>query len=97
MRVMYVSRKKAIEVIENSKGKFVTVCFIKRSNGEKRILNGRLSVSKGVKGVGFSFDPEEKGLIPIWDAQIREHRFVSKEAVLWVNFQQTHYIVKENV
>lgn len=67
---MYLDAKKAFEILTQYHERIVTVKFIKRTNGELRTLNGRLGVSKYVKGVGMSYDPKAKNLITIFDMRI---------------------------
>ena len=46
-----IYRKDAIRLIEESKGKIFTVAFIKKGNGENRIMTARNGVKIGVKGI----------------------------------------------
>lgn len=51
-------------------GQLFTVDFIKRGTGELRTMNARRGVSKGVKGVGMSYNPEEHNLLTVYDMQV---------------------------
>jgi hypothetical protein len=66
-------------------GKIFTVKFIKRTTGEARILNCRLGVHKGVKGIGMSYDPKEHGLITVYDMQKQGFRMIATESVEWIS------------
>jgi len=62
------------QFLENTKsGQLFTVDFIKRTAkaGEQalRTMNCRRGVSKGVKGVGQSYDPASKNLLTVFDMQ----------------------------
>lgn len=48
----------------------VTLKFIKRTNGEERVLTGRLGVRRYVKGVGMAYEPSDKDLFVIYDMAI---------------------------
>ena len=48
-------------------GKFFTVEFRKRTDGTVRTMNCRRGVSKGVKGVGMSYDPAKKNLLVVYE------------------------------
>jgi hypothetical protein len=65
-----ISKQEAAQKIRETKGKILTVTFIKRSNGQKRVLNGRLGVKAYLVGGILPYDPDEKGLIPIKDNSI---------------------------
>ena len=65
-----ISKQEAAQKIRETKGKILTVTFIKKSNGQKRVLNGRLGVIAYLVGGVLPYDPDEKGLIPIKDNNI---------------------------
>jgi len=60
------------EVIKSTKGKFFSATFVRSTTtksggaGETVTRIFRTGVSKGVKGVGLAFNPEDKGLIVLW-------------------------------
>jgi hypothetical protein len=65
-----ISKQEAAQKIRETKGKMFTVTFIERTNGQKRVLNGRLGVKAYLVGGVLSYDPNEKGLIPVKDNNI---------------------------
>ena len=69
------NNEELVSIVENSEGKMLNLKTIK-DNGELRSLTGRTGVRKGTNGVGLKFDPSEKGLIVMWDKDIKEHRMV---------------------
>jgi len=77
---MNISKAKATDLIKGSKGKFVSVRFIKK-DGEDRHLNGRLGVHNSknapLKGVGLAYNPDDYGLVGIFDAQAKDYRMVN--------------------
>lgn len=78
------------EVIRKSNGKFMSVTFKRLTNSktssaragdvETRVF--RTGVSKGVKGVGLKFSPEEKGLVTLWSVTDGGYRMVNVDSVL---------------
>lgn len=50
-------------------GQLFTVDFVKRGDGSIRTMNCRRGVSKGVKGVGQSYDPKSHNLLTVFDMQ----------------------------
>ena len=46
-------------------------------DGSQSVLVGRTRVSKGVTGAGMSYDPESKGLMPVFDMQKKAWRMVN--------------------
>lgn len=77
----------AIDVIRKSKGKFITVAFVKRTTGEVRRMNCRTGVTKGVTGVGKPFNDYDKGLITVWDAKISQFRSIPLENIITITSQ----------
>jgi hypothetical protein len=66
------------QMIERARsGRIFTVEFIKRTTGEVRTMTCRRGVSKGVKGVGMSFDPLSRGLTVVYDVQAKGHRMIN--------------------
>lgn len=68
------------QVIENSNGKFLTVVFIK-NDGTERVLNGRVGVSKYVKGTGRTVSDK---YLTIYDVKNKGYRSVNKENIIEV-------------
>lgn len=52
MTTQKISRTKALELIQNSNGKFFTVTFIKK-DGTRRVLNGQYTPDMGVSPLGY--------------------------------------------
>jgi hypothetical protein len=78
-------------VIKNTNGKIFRATFTKRTTGETRNLTGRLGVSKGVKGVGLSFNPSEKKLMVVYDMHKRNFRMINLERLYEVKFKGLIY------
>jgi hypothetical protein len=52
MTTQKISRTKALDLIQNSNGKFFTVTFIKK-DGSRRVLNGQYTPDMGVSPLGY--------------------------------------------
>ena len=80
---MNISKTTAKDMIKGSKGKFVSVRFVKK-DGEVRDLNGRIGVHNSkfapLTGVGLVYDPDDYGLVGIFDAQKKAYRMVNNPA-----------------
>lgn len=74
----------AADVIGRSEGKIVTVEFIKRTDGTRRVLNCRLGVKSKLRGGKPKYDAAEKGLVVVFDMQAGEYRSIPLDAVLSV-------------
>ena len=70
---------KFVEATNN--GKIFSATFEKK-DGTIRTINCRHNVRKGVKGVGYSFDPMSKGLLSVYDMQNDGFRFINLEKLV---------------
>ena len=81
---MKISRAKSVELLKGSKGKFFTVTFTKK-DGSERILNGRVGVYKSkhapLTGEGMKYDPDDYGLVTVFDAQQKAYRMVTTNTI----------------
>lgn len=68
--------------IYDSKGRFLTVEFIKK-DGSVRKINGRLGVKKYLKGGSAKLDLNK--YIVIFDLKKRDYRAINKSSILSVN------------
>ncbi len=66
------------ELILNSGGKFVTVTFTKK-DGSERVLNGRLGVTKHLKGGINTVDLDK--FVVIYDMQAEGYRSINRQTI----------------
>lgn len=88
-----ISRLQATDLIKASGGKIFTARNIKK-DGTSRALNGRVNVSKGVKGVGMKYNPEDYSLITIFDMQKQEFRTLNTETLYELTMNHESYEVE---
>ena len=69
---------KLSKIVQTTNGKFFTVVFIKK-DGTERILNGRLGVTKHLKGGQCTLD-KEKYLI-VYDVVSKGYRAVNVDTI----------------
>lgn len=92
---MKITRNKAkILLQEKIKGQIFAVHFIKK-NGKLRKMNCRKGVRIGLKGVGLKFDPEEKGLMVVYDLKKNAYRMINLNTIRQINFQKTKFTVSK--
>ena len=70
----------AKNLIENTKGKFFTVEFVK-NDGSHRKMVARMGVKKGLVGAGRS-KPLAENLVCVYDVQAKGYRTVNCDKVL---------------
>lgn len=72
---------KIADFIAQSKGKFITVSFIKK-DGKARVLNGRTGVTKHLKG-GISTVNTDQYMV-VYDTVAQGYRSVNKDTIVSV-------------
>lgn len=81
----------AKDALLSSNGKFVTVAFRKK-DGSKRVLNGRLGVSKHVTGGGMPYDPGHYNMQVIYDVKAKGYRMVNLDEIIYTRIGGKIYI-----
>ena len=79
---------------EMQSGKFFTVEFIKK-DGTRRVMNCRTGVKKYTTGKGLSFNPIAKSLLPVFDVQKKDYRFINLSTIIWVQVSGVKYWVSD--
>lgn len=80
--ILTAPQTKEEQLINNtSNGKIFSATFIKK-DGTLRTINCRRGVSKGVKGVGMSFDPLSRGLLTVFDMQKKGFRMINLDTLI---------------
>jgi len=81
-------RKQIYKMIQETKGKFFTVHFIKE-NGEFRTMNGRIGVKKHLSNSGKKIKithPLENGKIRIFDTVKNFYRSINLDTVSRISY-----------
>ncbi len=89
-----INRSAAKQLIKDTRGKFFTVSFIKRTDGTTRIMNARLGVKAFLKGGTLPYNPEAKRLIPVYDVQKRGYRMINLDTIFNLKIGQQEYNVR---
>jgi hypothetical protein len=80
-------------MIKDTKGKFFTVTFTKK-DGTTRVMNARLGVKAYLKGGELPYDPDAKGLIPVYDVKTRDYRMVNLNTITNLKIGNNQYQVR---
>jgi hypothetical protein len=88
-----IDKATAKQLIKDTKGKFFTVTFIKK-DGTTRIMNARLGVKAYLRGGELPYNPEEKGLIPVYDVKTKDYRMININTITNLKIGTTEYQVR---
>lgn len=94
----YMKRDDVEKVLDASKGKIVSVTFIKRTNGEKRTLVGRIGKNykpKGTDPLGGKKARRGRDLFTIYDMQKGGFRMISMDSVISIRAAGKDYKAAE--
>jgi len=89
-----ISRQQAYEMMLKSKGRFFSVEFIKRTNGQLRRMNCRLGVKGHLKGGSLKYNAKDRGLICVWDSRKKQYRMVNLETLVYLTMEGLKYEIK---
>lgn len=89
---------------EMQSGKIFIAHFLKK-DGTPRTMKARTGVKKGNKGIGLSFDPIAKNLLPVLDMDLckkvndinKAKRFINLSTIIWVQIGGIKYWVNDLV
>jgi hypothetical protein len=76
-------------------GKIFSVEFVKK-DGSLRKMNARLGVTKHLKGVGLSFNPTEKNLLPVFDLQKEAYRMINASTIQRIKLSGREIILENS-
>ena len=94
-----ITAQQASDMIENcTDGHMFSVKFIKRTDGKIRDMNCRKGVKKFTKGGSLAFNPKEKKLVTVWEANTpnpeKAYRSIPLDSILEVRMNGNVFVVK---
>ena len=79
--VKVISRSQAETKIENSRGRFFSVTFTKRTDGKIRHMTARTGVHSSkyspLTGKGLGYNPKSKNLVNVYEMKTHEYRNIN--------------------
>jgi len=93
-----VTHEDAKKIIEAAEGTVFKAIFRKRTEDEHgnrpfRRMICRKGVKKGVNGTGMPYNPEDHGLITVYDMQKKAFRMISTEGLVSMKVRGEQYRV----
>ena len=88
-----ITRNKAIELVNSSKGKFFTITFIKKDKSERR-MTARTGVKKGVNGQGMKYNPSDYGMKSVYDMAKLEWRMINFKTATRLKIGKKDYVIE---
>lgn len=86
----YINTTQAYKIIKATKGHIFSCSFIKK-DGTIRDMVCRLGVKKYLKGGQLGFNPEEKGLIIVFDTAIKQYRCINVKTLMALKVDGQEY------
>lgn len=74
------------------RAEFFTVMFIKK-DGTERVMNAQKGVTKHLAGGELKFDPNQRGLIVVFDSKSGGYRMINKNTLKWIKVKGKVYQV----
>jgi hypothetical protein len=88
-----ITKSKAFELVNSSKGKFFTITFIKKDKSERR-MTARIGVKKGVNGVGMKYNPLDFSMKPVYDMGKLEWRMINFKTATRLKINKKDYVIE---
>ena len=82
---METKSDKIRKLIAAQKGRFFSLDFVKRANGEKRHFVGRKKVKKYLTGGSLPYSPKDHNLEIIWEIATKSYKAIPLESVYLFN------------
>lgn len=89
---MKITSEMAVKMMKRTGGKIFSVSFEKR-DGSTRDMVCRTGVTKGVKGVGMAYEPEEHDLMAVYDVECEGYRMIPLDSIKKVKVNGKEYTV----
>jgi len=89
-----ITTDQAKKIIYDNNCKIFSVEFIKK-DGTHRLMNARLQVQKGVKGVGLNFDPSQHNLITAFDMRKGAFRMINCNNLVSLSANKQKYLISD--
>jgi len=98
--IVKVTRAQIVEMLlkhrAEKSGRIFTVTFVKRTNGERRVMNARFGVTKHLKGGELKYNPKEHRLIGCFDVTPgKGYRMIATESIIELKLNGNSYTVEE--
>jgi hypothetical protein len=91
---MTITKDEAIELVAKRRsGRIFTVKFVKRANGEARVMNCRKGVKAHLQGGDLKYNPAKKNLQVVFDMHKKAYRMVNLETITAINADGVQYQV----
>jgi len=92
-----VSTMVAGDILSNTKGKFFSVVFTKRSDGTTRKMLCRTGVKKYTNGEGLKYSPNLHGLIPVYSILDKEYRSIPINGIQRFTAHGVEFVCPSNI
>lgn len=89
-----ITRNKAIELVNSSKGKFFTITFVKKDKSQRR-MTARIGVKKGVNGQGMKYNPSDYGMKSVYDMGVLDWRMINFKTATKLNINKRAYVIEQ--
>ena len=88
-----ITRNKAIELVNSSKGKFFTITFVKKDNSQRR-MTARTGVKIGVNGQGMKYNPSDYGMKSVYDMANLDWRMINFKTATRLKINKKDYVIE---
>jgi hypothetical protein len=92
--VEMISQDEVKDVFNRIRNGQIFSCIFIKKDGNERLMNCRRGVKKGLTGGGHGYNPEEYGLMSVFDMQKKEYRMLNYKTTTEIRANKKRYMVK---
>jgi hypothetical protein len=89
-----ITKAQVEPLLKGTKGKFFTITFKKRTNGNIRVMNARLGVRAYLKGGTLPYNAAAKNLLPVFDVNKKKYRAIPLDGISQIKLGNQIYNVQ---
>lgn len=89
-----ITKAQVEPLLKSTKGKFFTITFKKRTNGNIRVMNARLGVKAYLKGGTLPYNAAAKKLLPVFDVNKKQYRAIPLDGISQIKLGNQIYNVQ---
>ena len=90
-----IVRTEVGQFLRGLKGKFFTVEFTKRTNGEHRVMRCSTNYQSHLQGGSLAYSPDDKGLFIVWSMDAKGFRSIPLDTVTLIRANHKEFKVVE--
>ena len=91
--VKVISRNEVRDLFRTIRNGQIFTAIFKKKDGSERVMNCRRGVKKALTGKGHGYNPEEYGLMSVFDMKKNDYRMLNYKTTTEIRANKVRYVV----